>query len=67
MAPFLLRISAEQRFRHDLARFPTRLIECEDLGRAYLVLAFAATLVGIALIVGLAARLAHFKQEAALR
>src|SRR6185369_3793960 len=52
---------------YDLARFATRLLEREDLGWADLVLAFASALIGVALIIGFASRLAHFKQEATLR
>ena len=67
LTPFLLWIGTEQGFRYDLARFATCLIQSEDLGWADLVLALAAAIIGVPLIVGLAARLANFKQEATLR
>src|SRR5207342_2758745 len=67
LASFLLRVSSKQCFRYNLARFATRLLEREDLGRTDLVLTLASALVGVALIIGFASRLAHFKEEATLR
>ena len=65
-APLLLRVGAQQRLGHDLARLTAGLVEAEHISRADFVLPLAAPLVGVALIVGLAARATHFQHEAAL-
>src|SRR6185437_3729194 len=66
LAPLLLRVGAEQCLRHDLLRLAPRLVEREHIGGTDLVLPLATALVGVALVVGLAAGLTHLKQESAL-
>ena len=62
----LLRIRAEQGFSNNLFSLAARLVQAENVGRAYLVLPLAAMLIGIALIVGLSTRLANLQQKTAL-
>ena len=62
----LLRIGAQQCLGANLAPFAPRLLQREHVGGSDLVLPLASVLVGVALIVGLAARHPHLEQEATL-
>jgi hypothetical protein len=67
LAALLLRVGAEQRLGDDLASLAAGLIEAEHVRRPNFVLPLPPPLVGVALIISLAAGAADFEQEPTLR